>query len=51
MAIDSGEYQNLKVAAQVDAREKVSFIYTYIRKIMTLLISFQFMNLEGKPQS
>ena len=29
MAIDSGAYQNLQVAAQVDLREKVSFIYLY----------------------
>ena len=49
MAIDSGEYQNLQVAAKVDLRGKVSFIY--IRKIMMLIISFQFKNLEEKPQS
>ena len=29
MAIDSGEYQNLQVAAKVDLREKVSFIYLF----------------------
>ena len=29
MAIDSGEYQNLQVAAKVDLREDVSFIYLH----------------------
>ena len=29
MAIDSGEYQNLQVAAKVDLREKVNFIYLF----------------------
>ena len=49
MAIDRGEYQNLQVAAKMDLRGKVSFIY--IRKIMMLIISFQIKNLEEKPQS
>ena len=43
MAIDSGEYQNLQVAAQVDLKKNSAF-YTYFRKMMTLLISFQFKN-------
>ena len=29
MAIDSGEYQNLQVAAKVDLREEVNFIYLF----------------------
>ena len=29
MAIDSGEYQNLQVAAKVDLREDISFIYLH----------------------
>ena len=29
MAIDSGEYQNLQVAAKMDLRGKVSFIYLF----------------------
>ena len=43
MAIDSGKYQNLQVAAQVDLK-KNSALYTYFRKMMTLPISFQFKN-------
>ena len=50
MAIDSGEYQNLQIVAKVDFRGGKSALYIYVRKIM-MLISFQFKNLEEKPQS
>ena len=51
MAIDSGEYQNLQIVAKVDFRGEKSALYIYVRKIMMLIISFQFKNLEEKPQS
>ena len=50
MAIDGGEYQNLQIVAKVDFRGEKSALYIYIRKMMTLLIFFQFKNLEEKPQ-
>ena len=49
MAIDGVEYQNLQVAAKWILGKK-SALYIYIRKIMMLIISFQFKNLEEKPQ-
>ena len=50
MAINGVEYQNLQVAAKVDFMGEKSALYIYVRKIM-MLISFQFKNLEEKPQS
>ena len=50
MAIDGVEYQKLQVAAKWILGKK-SDLYIYIRKIMMLIISFQFKNLEEKPQS
>ena len=51
MAIDGGEYQNLQIAAKVNLRGKKSVLNIYIRKVMMLIISFQFKNLEETPQS
>ena len=51
MSIDGDEYQNLQIVAKVDFRGKKSALYIYVRKIMMLIVSFQFKNLEEKPQS